>query len=350
MNRLNDSPHNILIIRLSAIGDVILASPLIPVLRAAYPRARLVWLTEEGNEELLQSNPRLDRVMVWPRRRWGALWREGRYRQWVNEFRALAGELRGERFDWVLDTQGLLKSGAWAWLSGGKHRVGLGSREGSRWLMHRVVDRHSENDRIGIEYFNLALSLGLEPARFDMDIVPSGQDLQAAEKLLAGVARPFAVICPFTTRPQKHWFDERWAELARRLMTERGLAVVMLGGPTDLVRAEAIAALAPGILVLVGRTRLGQCAAIIEQAELLIGVDTGLTHLGIAMKTPTLALFGSTKPYLNTGTPNAKVLYEAMACSPCQRNPTCAGEFTCMRRHTPESVLAAVDTLPGKNR
>jgi heptosyltransferase-1 len=170
----------------------------------------------------------------------------------------------------------------------------------------------------------------------------------AALLKLSGIDKPFAVICPFTTRPQKHWFDDRWVELSIRLAEARGLQVVMLGGPADGRAAQAVAAGNAPMVSLVGRTSLGQCAAIIANAELLIGVDTGLTHLGIAMRTPTLALFGPTRPYLDIGKARAKILYERIDCSPCHRRPTCDGEFTCMKLHTVEKVLAATAELLGK--
>jgi len=341
------APRSILIIRLSAIGDIIMASALIPALRGAYPDARLVWLTDEANVGLLRNNPRLDRVIVWPRRRWRQLLKARRYRECFGEFLALIRTLRSERFDWVLDLQGLLKSGLWAFLSGGRQRIGLGSREGSQFLMSRVISREVESVRIGKEYLKLACELGIEPGRFNMDVAVSEQEKTEADALLkaAGIAGAFAVIAPCTTRPQKHWFDDRWSELSARLTSAWGLPVVMLGGPADQTRAQAITARAPSLVDLTGQTSLGQCAAIIQGASLLMGVDTGLTHLGIAMQTPTLALFGSTRPYLDPGDAVASVLYEPLPCSPCRRRPTCGGEFTCMRLLTVDKVLAAASTL-----
>jgi heptosyltransferase-1 len=344
-------PARILVIRLSAIGDVIMASGLIPALRGAYPGARIGWLTEESNAGLLRHNPRLDRLHLWPRRRWRELRRTGRYRQFLREAFELVRALRAERYDLVLDLQGLLKSGIWAGLSGGRRRIGLGSREGSQLLMTEVVNRQADSLRIGKEYRKLAEFLGASPAAFQLDIAVSGEDRIHATELLraSGVPNDYVAIAPFTTRPQKHWFDECWAELAAGLAAARGWPAVMLGGPADRERAGTIGALAEGRIVdLAGRTTLGQSAALIERARLLIGVDTGLTHLGIALKVPTLALFGSTRPYLDTGRPNARVLYEPLDCSPCRRRPTCGGTFDCMRRHTAESVLKAVTELLGE--
>jgi heptosyltransferase-1 len=339
-------PARILVIRLSAIGDVIMASGLIPALRATYPEARISWLTDEPNADLLRANPRLDRLHLWPRRRWRELRRAGHYRRFLEEALGFIRTLRAERYELVLDLQGLLKSGIWVALTGGRRRIGLGSKEGSGLFMTEVLDRHVDSPRIGKEYRKLAEFLGAPPEAFRLDVAVAREDRAAVTELLrqSGIAGDYSVIAPFTTRPQKHWFDERWAELAAGLAA-RG-PVVMLGGPGDLEHAAAIRALAGGGLIdLAGRTRLGQGAAVIERAKLLVGVDTGLTHLGIALGVPTLALFGSTRPYLDTGRSNSRVLYEALDCSPCRRRPTCGGSFDCMRRHTAEAVLAAAAEL-----
>jgi heptosyltransferase I len=346
------SPYRrILVIRLSAIGDVIMASGLIPALRNAYPQARLCWLTEDSSVPLLEHNPRLDQVFAWPRRRWRQLWRERRYAAWFSEVRALVRMLRAERFDLVLDVQGLLKSAVWAFASGGVERVGLGPREGSRLLMTRVVPRGQPGRSLpGKEHRNLVRALGLDAEAFRMDIVPGAQARARAQALLQqhGVRQRYAVIAPFTTRPQKHWFDERWQELAQRIVQEGALAVVMLGGPGDASHARAMEQAAPGVVNLTGRTQLDEAAAVIEGSDLVVGVDTGLTHLAIALNRPTLALFGSTRPYRETGAHSARVLYHELPCSPCRRRPTCNGEFTCMRLHTVDAIMAHAVQIMGR--
>lgn len=340
----------ILIIRLSAIGDVIMASGVIPCLRAAFPDASLVWLTEEGNEDLLRHNRHLDRVLVLPRRRWKKLWQQKRWLTLWREFRGFRQELRRQRFDWVLDLQGLLKSAVWARMTGADRRVGFGSKEGADWLMTETVDRNVHSDLLGKEYRRMMQVLQAAPSRFAMDIDVPRDIEERAEALLReeGVTGGYIVCCPFTTRPQKHWIDERWSKLCRVLGRATGLMPVLLGGPADRHRAEHLAAASGTPVVnLCGKTRLDDCAAVIRGAHLLIGVDTGLTHLGIAMQRPTLALFGSTVPYLDTGSASTRVLYHKLTCSPCHRRPTCDGAFTCMDRHTVEEVLGTALELLG---
>jgi heptosyltransferase-1 len=125
-----------------------------------------------------------------------------------------------------------------------------------------------------------------------------------------------------------------------------GLVPLLVGGPGDRTRGEGIAADSEGRAVnFAGRTRLDQCAALIRSADLVIGVDTGMTHMGIAMNRPTLTLLGSTDPYYETGTASGRVLLHRLPCFPCYRRPTCGGEYTCMRLHTVDGVLAAAQDL-----
>ncbi len=343
--------RRILLVRLSAIGDIVFASPLVAALRRAYPTAHIAWLAQPECQELLAHHPDLDEVIVWPHRRWHALWEGRSWRELWREIRGFRRLLRDRHFDLAVDLQGLLKSGLLTHLSAAPERIGLGSREGSRLLMTRALPRGGDPGRIGSEYLFLAERLGLPLNGFDMEIHYAAEDAAYAEALvaesLAGGA--YAVICPFTTRPQKHWLASRWAELAGRLQDELGLLTLMLGGPADQGPATEIQRRAEGKLVnLTGQTSLLQAAAVVDRADLVVGVDTGLGHMGIAFRRPTLLLFGSTRPYRNTTRANARVLYHPLPCSPCRRKPTCHGEFTCMREIEVNDVVAAARDLVGR--
>ncbi|PLX84690.1 MAG: lipopolysaccharide heptosyltransferase II [Desulfuromonas sp.] len=338
----------ILIIRPSAIGDVVMASPMIKVLRCAYPGARIAWLAEPQVKDLLASNPDLDQVFLWPKGHWRQLLRRGRLLALAREVSVLARQLRREEFDLAIDAMGLLKSRVLAWLSGARQRVGFDSREPGRSLMTRIVARGSGDKRMSSEYIRMMEDLGLSPGGFEPHIAVSPEDEESAlEKLRgAGVEFPFAAFAPFTTRPQKHWLDERWAGVARGVRDKFGMQAVMLGGPGDVERGARIAACEEGTLVdLVGSMTLGQTAAVLKNCSLLIGVDTGLTHMGAAFDRPTVALFGSTCPYLRTPRDKFRVLYSPMDCSPCRRRPTCEDGFLCMEALGQEDVLRAAQEV-----
>jgi heptosyltransferase I len=350
LTRTASARPRILLVRLSAIGDIVFASPLIRALRRAYPQAHLAWLVQPENCPLLDAHPELDEVIVWPVGEWRELWHR---RQWVELLGCVRGFRAGlarRRFDLAIDLQGLLKSGLLTWLSGAPERLGLGSREGSGLLMSRVVARGGDADLIGSEYRFLAERLGLPVQPFSMEVGLTEADEAFARELAVcrRVAEGYAVLCPFTTRPQKHWFADRWRDLARRLQVELGLPSLILGGPGDRGAAAALSLATPevdGMLNLVGETTLREAAALIKHARLLIGVDTGLSHMGIAFGRPSLLLFGSTCPYRETTRGNARVLYHALPCSPCRRRPTCSGDFTCMKAIGVAEVVEAARAL-----
>ncbi len=352
--KLSDLEHpSILIVRLSAIGDIVFATPLIDAIRRGYPGARIYWLVQAESKGLLESHPGLDEVIVWPRQAWEKLWRE---RQWFRLWRAVRqfrDELRALRVDVALDVQGLMKSGFLAWLSGAGRRIGLGSREGSQWLMSLVIDKGGEPGRIASEYRYFAQQLELPVDAFEMRIGLSEEDHSHAGLLVEanGLESGFIVICPFTTRPQKHWLNSAWNELLTAIASQWRLPVVMLGGPGDRESSKAIGIQERTSPVdLVGETTLRQAAALIERAGLVIGVDTGLTHMGIAMNRPTLCLFGSTRPYLDTTHENAAVIYHPRSCSPCRRKPTCNGSFDCMRDIRVPEVMEQASRLMALER
>ncbi|WP_374674245.1 glycosyltransferase family 9 protein [Ideonella sp.] len=334
----------LLIVRLSAIGDVVMASGLIPALRARWPQAQISWLTEAATAPLLRHHPDLAEVIVWPRADWQALWRQRRWRALWQAVRSFRRGLRDRHFDIVIDAQGLLKSGLLARLSGAPRRVGLLSREGSQWLMtERVGAPPGDDPRMSHEYRDLADHLGAPAGSFRLSLAVGDAPRATARQALAdaGVRGRVAVLAPFTTRPQKHWFEDRWSALAGALAAE-GLVPVLLGGPGDRDAAARIAADAPTLVDLTGRLRLDETVAAIAEAAVLVGVDTGLTHMGTALRVPTVGLFGSTRPYLDAGTPRTAILYEPLDCSPCRRHPTCGGAFHCMRQWSVDRVLRQV--------
>ncbi|MCB1759278.1 MAG: glycosyltransferase family 9 protein [Gammaproteobacteria bacterium] len=342
--------ENILIIRLSAIGDIVFSTALIAAINRSFPKCRISWLVEPANASLLR-HPTIDEVILWPKAEWKQLWRQRSYRELWRRVMGFKRALAERRFDRVLDLQGLLKSGLLAWFTGARERIGLGSREGSRWLMTRVIDRGGDPARIGSEYLHLAQELELDAGSFEMDLHLGSDDASFVDALIIEqrLEQGFLVVAPFTTRPQKHWFESRWIALISELTASQGLPLLILGGPNDREAAEALAQRATGrVIALAGRTGLMQAAALIGRAGLLVGVDTGLTHMGIALSTPTVALFGATCPYTDTTRENARVIYHPFSCSPCRRSPSCEGAFYCMQAIGVAEVIAVAGELTAR--
>ena len=256
MSDAADSARRLLLVRLSAIGDLVFASPLISSARRRYPTAHLAWLVQPECAPMLRHHPDLDEVIEWPLGRWRRLGRERRLAALAREVSAAVDALRQRRFDLAIDLQGLLKSALPARLCGAAERIGLGSREGGGLLMTRVVGRGPNSHEISSEYRHLAERLGWPTDGFRQRVYPGVEAEQEAAALLSryGLDNGYAVLCPFTTRPQKHWVEQRWALLAEQMLERFSLPSVMLGGPGDVDAARSIATGCPDAMVnLVGK-------------------------------------------------------------------------------------------------
>lgn len=345
--------QKILIIRTSAIGDVVMSSHLADGLRRKYPDAGIYWLAEPQVAPLLAHHPALDAVIEWPKMRWKELLRKKRFITLFKEGREFVARLRRERITLAIDAQGLLRTRLLAWASGAGQRVGFNSREAGRSLMTTVISKGDDESRMGSEYYHLLEHLGADTGNLGQSITLEQATYDEAAETLArcGIVGAYVTFAPFTTRPQKHWFEQQWVQLAQEMARTVALPVVWLGGPGDTQTAEALAGMGGGIN-LAGKTRLNTAAAIIARSSLLVGVDTGLTHMGTAFRIPTIALFGSTCPYTRTCSPGTVVLYHPMPCSPCRRSPTCNGAHDCMAAITVGEVMDAVTRfrLPGGAR
>lgn len=327
-------PSRILLIRLSAFGDVVIATGLLQGLKRAHPSAEIDWLVQPEFAGLLRTQPAITNVMIWPRKDWRALFRSG---QWLALWRAIrlfSTALRARDYDWVIDAQGLFKSRVMAKLAGGRQRFGYLSKEpGAGWmdqLVPRFAERHPQRRFIGAEHAPM-----LQALTGQQDVIPTLEWPAAPPPL------PYLVAVPFTTRPEKHWPEAHWVALLKNLAAS-GHRVLILGGPTDREKAERmVSAIAlPQIENRAGQTTLTEAAHLIAGATLLIGVDTGLTHVGFALGRPTLALFGATVPYHAARDPDSRVLVAA-----CNLDTGPAAILECLQQITPEQVLAATEEL-----
>jgi heptosyltransferase I len=340
----------ILIVRLSAIGDVVMSTSILAGLRQAWPGAQFHWLTEDMGGEVLRGNNDLESVIVLPRKRWEKLLRERHYLTFLSEMRQKRREVRAIGADVTIDAQGLLRSALWTKMSGAPMRVGLRSHEGGQFFMTEVVKvERNPTGRMCNEYRCLLEHFGLPGTPFSMSLRPTDESRAEAFRLIPDGAKRPVFFYPFTTRVQKHWFNDRWSALASLVVHRMGREVWILGGPSDEEPAREIAkssGVGEFVKVVAGRdSNLVQKMGLVERAAAGVGVDTGLSHMSLGLGTPTVVLFGSTCGYTDTNPLPGIVLYEKMPCSPCRRHPTCNGDITCMKKISVNAVFAALEKL-----
>lgn len=340
---------NYAIIHLGSIGDTIMASPLAASIKQQYPDAWITWITTEECKDLLDDNPNIDQVITSNYPQWARLTFGGKPKQLYGKLSEFAKKLQSKPFEFALDLQGTMKSGIIASLSKAKHKIGLGSKEGSNWLMTKTISRNlGDTTQIGSEYRYLANQLGLSDNVWQMQPHTTHEAISSTENILATKALTlkdsYIVICPHTASKEKRWPKKCWHQVCLRIRGRHHLRTIILGNAkTDKLANELERQ--SGAINLTGQCTTAEAAIIISRSKLVIGVDTGLTHLGHAYKTPTLALFGPTHPYSHTGIETSKIIHLDLNCSPCSSRPTCRGKHECMSKIPPDMVLSQAKNL-----
>lgn len=339
----SDHPMKILIVKLSSIGDVVMATPTARVLREAFPDAYIAWVVERKSADIVVGNPYLDETIVWNRTSSHG-WVRGVVR-FSRHVRELKRELRDRHFDVALDLQGLLRSALIMHISGAKIRIGYkDAREFAPLLYTRRVQPNSDAS-IQQRHLDLLAPLGIQSNDVRMTIPISDEERAFAIDLFKeNQLSPEHTIafCPSTSRTIKHWFNDHWARLGDLLWQQYGIRGLLLGSKADLPLVKDIKSRSAAPLVLaVGETSLKQAGALIEHCVAVVGVDTGLLHIGVAVDKPVVGLFGPHRWKSLVQKPNFVWLTKNFPCSPCRRKPTCEN-IDCMRAILPEDVISAL--------
>ena len=367
MSELRDrSFRRILLIKPSAVGDVVHALPVLVKLRARYPDARIDWLITPENADLVRHHPDVSNLVLFPRRGFGRTWTGT-----LGPLRLVAALRRG-RYDLVIDLHGQFRSAACALATAAPVRIGFdrpvrresrapeipgqhgwsGAREGS-WLTstHRIaiptLDVHAVD-----RYLWLSPMLGLDdaPPDFRVTLTPEALAENAALLRARGVGvevKPLAVLVPGTIWETKHWHVEGFAAVGRHLLAS-DYAVVLAGTARDLPRSRAIAERASGVVDLCGQTPLAGLVALIRRAALCVTNDSGSMHLAVAEGVPVVSVFGPTSshrigPY---GRPRA-VVEAGVPCAPCylRRLRDCPHHHACMTGVSGAMVVERIEEV-----
>ncbi|QDQ26767.1 lipopolysaccharide heptosyltransferase I [Chitinimonas arctica] len=280
----------ILLVRLSSMGDVIHNLPAVTDLVAHYPNAELHWAVEEGFADLPGLHPAIGKIKPFALRRWR---KQPLSRQSWREFQAFRAGLKAERYDLVIDSQGLLKSALVARSSGAA--IAGFDRHGAREpLASYLYDRrYAVPSTLHVIERNRLLTgqaLGYRPgALLDYGI------RAPACALPWRPAGDYAVLLTATSRDDKLWDEANWIGLGRHLLAQGLRPVLPWGGERERERAERIVAQLPGAVVA-PRLSLAEAARLLADGRVAIGVDTGLMHLAAALGIPSIALFCASDP------------------------------------------------------
>ncbi|MEO5825265.1 MAG: glycosyltransferase family 9 protein [Gemmatimonadales bacterium] len=329
----------ILIVRFSSIGDILLTTPLVRVLRARHPAARITYVVRADMADTLRHNPRLTELVPWDR---------------STPLSALADRLRETDWTHRLDLHGSMRSLALRQLVGGKWS-GFPKHRLRRSLLIRTGRRRGGHlGHVAVRYFAAAAGLDVEPDGQGAEFFFPTQAQQRADEFLThhglGQARTLVAIAPGAAHATKRWPLGHWEALVRRARSTSDIVVV--GGPGEESLGEALVEAGGGAVAnAAGRFDLMGTAALLKRARVMAGGDTGVMHLATAIGTPVVALYGPSVeefgyfPYQARGV----VLQKDLGCRPCSSHggPRCPlGHHRCMVDILPETVAASLVAAP----
>lgn len=343
----------VLVVKVSALGDIVHALPVLAHLRAAMPEVAVDWLVESRFAPLLEDHPLIRRVL----RLDTHAWRAAGMTSAVQGTLQVVGQLRRERYDVVLDLQGNSKSGLFTLLSGAPQRFGFERDQAREWpnllATNRKVHVLPAEHHITRRYLQIARAAF--PAAADISLcgplpVQPGAAQDVARLLDEfGLQRGEFLVAHYgTTWTTKLWPLERWVELVRSLTLDCGRQVVLTwGNDKEQSAAARMAEACQGRAVVWPRGTLPELVALLAAARMVIGADTGPVHIAAAVGTPTVSLYRVTDSRRNGPPGDGHVRLQApMACSPCLRK-SCELDRECGQSITAAEVLRAIDGLLG---
>jgi heptosyltransferase-1 len=306
----------VLIIKMSSLGDIIHTLPALTDAKKAMPDIRFDWVVEESFSEIPLWHPAVQNIIPIALRRFR---KQGWHRVDRKELSQLLRKLRAEKYDLIIDAQGLLKSAALTWLALGKKRAGFSwksARESIASLFYQekaIVPwgQHAVHRTRALFAKTLGYSLATENVDYGIEITRLPD---------FSLDTPYYVFLHGTTWDTKHWPEVYWIKLAK-IVTDAGFAVQLLwGNDIEKTRAEKIAAGLDKAFVMQRKLTLAEAAGVLAQAKGVVTVDTGLGHLAAALSVPSVGLFGPTNPNHSGMLGQRQVhLASQFSCAPCHK-------------------------------
>jgi len=337
-----------LIVKLSAIGDVVHTIPALCAIRRAMPDAFIGWVVEELSSDLLKGHPYLDKLYVIPKSRWKGNYGKYLFTEIVPFFQGIARD----KYDVTIDFQGLTKSGVVAYLSGAKIRIGFGDKDGrelNKIFINERITPPENKPHIIDRNLLLLKPLGIENPQYEFKInIPDEAYSYIENKLkINGVQsdEKFVFI-----NPGAGWITKRiplnmLGEVGKIIVEKYNLRVMLTYGPGEEKMVKELKEMIGSKALISPETSLMQLTALLSRCKLFIGGDTGPTHLASVLDVPVVSFFGASDAKRNQpyGKKSYVIQLNELECVPCWK--TKCEDLKCVKNITPEMLMKGVDEL-----
>ncbi|NQT01323.1 MAG: glycosyltransferase family 9 protein, partial [Planctomycetes bacterium] len=278
---MTEGLKNILIIKPSSLGDIVLALPALTALRKSFPDAKISWLIRPEFATILENHPHLTEIIPFDRKFLGKAWFHPGA---SGSLLSLIRRLRHAEFDAVIDFQGLFRTASLAWLSGCKKRFGIaGAREFAHFFYTHKI-KHTKDCIHLVDYY-LKIIKAAGASELDVQFVLP-QHPEAADSVRRLLDRHdiapdnYVVLIPGSAHDDKRWPVERFAELAERISSQFGLPVVATGDAGEAALIENLKDLSKvPVANFAGKTSLSELVVLLKNAKLVVSNDTGPGHI-----------------------------------------------------------------------
>lgn len=335
----------ILIVRMSALGDIVHALPVLAAIKESIPNAEVDWLVEENYASILSIAHGLRRRVI-VRAKQSFETRDAISFGGLSGYHAAAKHLWNQDYDFALDLQGLIKSALWARISFADKVIGFDApnlREPQAAMFYSQTVTPVDAKHVIQKNLSILSALGIKTSAIEMPLTPQASAETIAAIETAGGAMKYIVINPGAAWPNKRWPPERFAALAATLHQHTGLRSLVTWGPSEKELATTIVGASEGAASLAPATSVSDLAVLMRQAALVVSGDTGPLHIAAAMGTPLVGLYGPTWPERNgPWNPNDIVISRANVCV-CHHKRQCLRGAPCINEITLEQVVAAAE-------
>jgi lipopolysaccharide heptosyltransferase I len=288
----------ILIIKPSALGDIIQALPAVCCLAKSFPAAQVDWFVRPEYAALLENHPCIDNVVIFDRRKLGKWWYKP---DSFTELVRLVRHLRKEKYDVVFDFQGRFRSAIFAWFSGCKQRIGMAGTQELTGIFYTQTIGQSASSVHLVDYFlDMVCQAGARRTQAKFGLKPDALISAEVRKILTSNnanADNYAVFAPAATVEAKCWPIENFAEIVERIHKKYLCSIVGVGVESEKTIVRRIETLSSVPVVnLAGKTNIKKLIALLAGAKVVVSNDTGPAHIASALGVPMAIIFGLTNP------------------------------------------------------